>query len=70
MRDEFLANNVKAIKALALKMVHNANASHIGGSLSMVEIITVLYFEKMNIDPSNPKWPKRDRFLFEQGALL
>ena len=67
MRDEFLANNVKAIKALTLKMVHNANASHIGGSLSMVEIITVLYFEKMNIDPSNPKWPKRDRFLLSKG---
>ena len=41
--------------------VHSAKAGHPGGSLSVADIMTYLYFEEMNIDPANPKMENRDR---------
>ena len=47
--------------------VHAAKAGHPGGSLSCTDILTYLYFEKMNIDPQNPKMKDRDRFVMSKG---
>lgn len=47
--------------------VHAAKAGHPGGSLSIAEILTYLYFKEMNINPENPKDPKRDRFVLSKG---
>ena len=47
--------------------VHAAKAGHPGGSLSAADVFTYLYFEEMNIDPKNPKEPKRDRFVLSKG---
>ncbi len=47
--------------------VHSAKAGHPGGSLSCADILTYLYFEKMNIDPKNPKKDDRDRFVLSKG---
>ncbi|MCI5648930.1 MAG: transketolase [Fusicatenibacter sp.] len=47
--------------------VHAAKAGHPGGSLSATEIFTYLYFEEMNIDPSDPQNPDRDRFVLSKG---
>ena len=47
--------------------VHAAKAGHPGGSLSIAEILTYLYFKEMNIDPANPKDLKRDRFVLSKG---
>lgn len=47
--------------------VHAAKAGHPGGSLSSADILTYLYFEKMNIDPKNPQKPDRDRFVLSKG---
>jgi len=47
--------------------VHAAKAGHPGGSLSAADIFTYLYFEKMHIDPENPKDPDRDRFVLSKG---
>ncbi len=47
--------------------VHAAKSGHPGGSLSIAEILTYLYFEKMNIDPANPKKPDRDRLVLSKG---
>ena len=47
--------------------VHAAKAGHPGGSLSIAEILTYLYFKEMNIAPQNPKDPKRDRFVLSKG---
>lgn len=47
--------------------VHAAKAGHPGGSLSSADILTYLYFKKMNIDPKNPKKPDRDRFVLSKG---
>ncbi|MGN1417884.1 MAG: transketolase [Acutalibacteraceae bacterium] len=46
---------------------HNAKSGHPGGSLSIAELITYLYFEEMNVDPSNPQWEDRDRFVLSKG---
>ena len=46
---------------------HGAKAGHPGGSLSATEMFTYLYFKEMNIDPTNPKWEDRDRFVLSKG---
>ena len=50
-----------------MRMVHKAGAGHPGGSLSAVEMITALYFHILNVDPANPRWPDRDRFILSKG---
>ena len=47
--------------------VYNAKSGHPGGSLSIADILTYLYFAHMNIDPKNPKWEDRDRFVLSKG---
>ena len=46
---------------------HGAKAGHPGGSLSAADVFTYLYFKVMNIDPKNPKWEERDRFVLSKG---
>ena len=46
---------------------HGAKAGHPGGSLSAADVYTYLYFKEMNIDPKNPKWEDRDRFVLSKG---
>jgi len=48
-------------------MVGAASSGHPGGSLSAADIVTVLYFNEMNIRPDDPKWPDRDRFVLSKG---
>ena len=50
-----------------IESTHGAKAGHPGGSLSSAEIFTWLYFKEMNIDPANPKWADRDRFVLSKG---
>ncbi len=47
--------------------VYNAQSGHPGGSLSCTDIVTVLYFNVMKIDPKNPQWEDRDRFVLSKG---
>ncbi len=47
--------------------VYNAKSGHPGGSLSIADILTYLYFQHMNVDPKNPKWEDRDRFVLSKG---
>lgn len=55
------------IRKAGLKAIQYANSGHVGGSFSAAEIMTVLYFDKMNIDPKNPHWEDRDRFVLSKG---
>lgn len=48
-------------------MVNKAQSGHIGGSLSAADMITALYFSEMKVDPENPKWADRDRFVLSKG---
>ncbi len=47
--------------------VHSAKSGHPGGSMSAADMFTYLYFREMNVDPSNPKWKDRDRFVLSKG---
>ncbi len=59
-----IANNVRKN---ALTAVYNAASGHPGGSLSIADVLTLLYFEVMNVDPANPKMEDRDRFVLSKG---
>ena len=59
-----LANN---IRISIIEEVYNAKCGHPGGSLSIADIMTYLYFEEMNVDPKNPKMEGRDRFVLSKG---
>ena len=50
-----------------IESTHSAKAGHPGGSLSAADVFTYLYFKELNIDPKNPKWDGRDRFVLSKG---
>ena len=57
----------KEIRARAIQMVYDAKASHIGGALSMADILAVLYSKVLHVSPREPNDPERDRFLLSKG---
>lgn len=57
----------KRIRREIVEMTGAAKSGHPGGSLSAVEIVVELFFNHMKIDPRNPKWPDRDRFIMSKG---
>ena len=63
---EKMANEIRKDIVTA---VHSAKSGHPGGSLSSADIFTYLYFEEMNVDPANPKWEDRDRFVRSKGHV-
>lgn len=69
--------NVKELEEIARKIrlgiiyeVYNAKSGHPGGSLSIADILSVLYFYEMNVDEKNPKWEDRDRFVLSKGHAV
>ena len=54
-------------KALALAFSAGPNGAHVGSGLSIIEIMAVLYGGVMKIDPKNPRWEERDRFILSKG---
>ncbi len=54
-------------RLLAVDAVHEAKAGHPGGSLSCMDALIYLYYKEMNIDPANPQWEDRDRFVLSKG---
>ncbi|HWJ76904.1 transketolase [Metabacillus halosaccharovorans] len=57
------------MRKTAVTMIHKAQSGHPGGSLSAADLMTALYFKEMNIDPSNPNWEDRDRFVLSKGHV-
>lgn len=57
----------REVRVRAVEMVARAKASHLGGALSMTDILAHLYSEVMNTDPAHPNDPKRDRFILSKG---
>lgn len=55
------------IRKLVLKSIYSVGKGHVGGSMSIVETLAVLYFDKMNIDPAQPKMEGRDRLVVSKG---
>ena len=62
-----LHQKAKIFRREILIMTNQAGSGHPGGSLSSIDIITALYFHQMRIDPKNPKWDDRDRFVLSKG---
>lgn len=62
-----LAETANRVRIGILDGVYNAGCGHPGGSLSIAELLTYLYFKEMKIDPANPKATDRDRFVLSKG---
>lgn len=62
-----LEETAVAIRSSIIDMICTAKAGHPGGSLSATDIVTALYFRIMRIDPQNPTWSDRDRFILSKG---
>lgn len=62
-----LENIAKKVRRGIIEAVYNAKSGHPGGSLSIADIITVLYFYEMNVDIENPLWENRDRLVLSKG---
>lgn len=62
-----LEEKAKRIRRHIITMLAEAGSGHPGGSLSSAEIVTALYFHVMRVDPKNPLWPDRDRFVLSKG---
>ena len=62
-----MLQKAKEIRVLTATCISSIGAGHIGGSLSIVDVLTVLYYKHMNIDPTNPKLENRDRLVVSKG---
>ena len=62
-----LQNTCIDLKKHVIEMIWKAQSGHPGGSLSIADVITYLYFKELNVDPENPKWDDRDRFVLSKG---
>ncbi|MCL2580549.1 MAG: transketolase [Oscillospiraceae bacterium] len=67
MKKDKLALTAAQIRRWVLEAVYLAKSGHIGGSLSLAEILSVLYWEEMKVDPQNDRDPDRDRFVLSKG---
>ena len=63
----FLKDKAKQIRIDILKMITKANSGHTGGSLSIADLLTLLYFKEMHVDPANPHKADRDRLVLSKG---
>ncbi len=64
---EELEGIARALRRDAIETIYQAGSGHPGGSLSEMDILVALYFGVLRHDPSNPKWPDRDRFILSKG---
>ncbi len=67
METNSLAITAARGRLLALQCVYEAASGHPGGSMSAMDLLTVLYFDEMHIDPNKPRDPDRDRFVLSKG---
>ncbi|MDR1465878.1 MAG: transketolase [Oscillospiraceae bacterium] len=62
-----LENKAHELRNLCLDTTHWAGSGHIGGGLSCMDMLTILYYKYLSLDPSNPDWADRDRFILSKG---
>jgi len=69
MRPEasLLAEKARRIRADVFSMVHHCGDGHPGAALSITDILSALYFHFMRVDPKDPEWAARDRFILSKG---
>jgi transketolase len=66
-RIEELKEKARRLRIDIIRMLHRSKSGHTGGSLSVIDMLTVLYYYKMSHDPKNPKWEGRDRLVLSKG---
>lgn len=64
---KFLNDVCKQIRRDIIEAIGSAGNGHVGGSLSIVEVLSVLYYKQMNVDPKNPQMADRDRLVLSKG---
>ncbi len=64
-----LQNKCIDLKKHVVDMIYKAQSGHPGGSLSVAEFVTACYWHEMDVDPKNPRWPDRDRFVLSKGHV-
>lgn len=62
-----ISDFARSIRLHSLRMIERARSAHIGSSFSEADLIAVLYSGVLRVDPNNPKWPERDRFILSKG---
>ena len=62
-----LKAKAKEIRKLTIEEIGNLGSGHIGGAMSIADLLTLLYYHKMKVDPSNPKWEGRDYLVVSKG---
>jgi transketolase len=62
-----LKAKAKEIRKLTIEEIGNLGSGHIGGSMSIADVLTLLYYHKMKVDPGNPKWEGRDYLVVSKG---
>jgi hypothetical protein len=67
LKETDLMERAKEIRRLTVKAIGGLGVGHIGGCLSIVDLLAVLYFEKMNVDETRPDMPGRDRLVLSKG---
>lgn len=67
MEIQELEQKAKKVRENIIDEVYCAKSGHPGGSLSVADILTILYFKEMNVNPKNPEWEDRDRFVLSKG---
>lgn len=66
-KKKLLTENANEVRKLLIQTIGEAGQGHIGGCLSIADVLTVLYFDEMNVDPENPKMEGRDRLVLSKG---
>lgn len=66
-KKDFLKKQAVEIRKLLIQAFGEAEQGHVGGSFSIVDVVTVLYFDQMNVNPANPKMEGRDRLVLSKG---
>lgn len=64
---QMLLDTARELRLTMVDVMAWSGGAHIGGSLSIADILTILYFKYLNVDPNNPSWEDRDRFILSKG---
>lgn len=65
-----LKNKAKNLRIDIIKMITKANSGHTGGSLSVIDLLTLLFFKEMKVNPAQPQDKERDRFVLPRVMQL
>jgi transketolase len=65
--ESYLKNQAKEIRKLTIEEIATLGSGHIGGAMSIIDLLALLYFHRMKIDPHKPRWEERDQLVVSKG---